>query len=576
MLREYALIADGERGALVGPRGELAWLCVPRWDSAAVFAALIGGGGVFQVCPRDPWFVWGGSYEPGTLIWRDRWTTRDATIECREALAFPGEPGKVTVLRRVEQLAGESAVRVNCAPRWDYGRRKPQELRRDDDGRWHAKLGGLHMRLTGAEAAEPDSDAALHAVLQLPPDTYHELVLELSTQPLGEPPDPDRLWQATEDSWHAEVPEFEDTIAPGDVAHSYAVLRGLTSSTGAMVAAASTSLPERAGAGGDYDYRFAWIRDQAYVGQALAAHGAHPLLDSARQFISERLLDDGPKLRPAYTVAGEELPEQRVLPLPGYPGGTDRVGNQVRDNFQLDSFGEALLLLAAAADQDMLDSTGHRAMTVGAEVIGKHWQEPDTGVWELDSRNWTHSRLTCVAGLRAIAKHESGERAARWSGLADEILAATARTGLHPSGRWQRSPEDPGVDTALLLPPLRGALPAEDPRTTATLHAVRDELSADGYVYRFRHDARKLSDSEGAFLLCGFMTAMAEHQAGYDKAALRRFERNRSACGPPGLYTEEYDIVQRQLRGNLPQAFVHGMMIEAATKLANIPHSAMA
>lgn len=120
VLREYALIADGERGGLIGPRGELAWLCVPRWDSAAVFAALIGGGGVYQVCPRDPWFVWGGSYEPGTLIWRDRWTTRDSTIECREALAFPGEPGKVTVLRRVEQLAGEAPVRVHCAPRWDY------------------------------------------------------------------------------------------------------------------------------------------------------------------------------------------------------------------------------------------------------------------------------------------------------------------------------------------------------------------------------------------------------------------------------------------------------------------------
>ena len=575
VLREYALIADGERGALIGPRGELAWMCVPNWHSAAVFAALIGGGGVYEVSPRDPWFVWGGSYEDGTLIWRNRWTTPDATIECREALAFPGEPGKVTVLRRVEQVEGDAPVQVHFAPRWDYGRRKPQELRLDEDGRWHAKLGGLHMRLTGLPTARADSDSALHATLRPGNGEHHDLVLEISEQPLGEPTDPVRMWQATEDSWAAEVPYFENTLAPGDVQHSYAVLRGLTSRSGAMVAAASTSLPERARGGGDFDYRFAWIRDMAYIGQGIAAHGAHPLLESARRFVSERILEDGPKLRPAYTVLGEELPEQQVLPLRGYPGGTDRIGNQVRDNFQLDSFGEALLLLAAADENGLLDTTGHRAITVAADVIAQQWQEPDTGVWELDRRHWTHSRLICVAGLRAVAKRESGERAAQWSELADRIMASTAQTGLHPSGRWQRSPEDPGVDAALLLPPLRGALPVDDPRSMATLQAVRTELSADGHVYRFRHDARKLSDSEGAFLLCGFMTAMAEHQAGLERAALRRFERNRAACGPPGLYTEEYDVVQRQLRGNIPQAFVHGMMVEAASKLANVRNANM-
>lgn len=304
-------------------------------------------------------------------------------------------------------------------------------------------------------------------------------------------------------------------------------------------------------------------------------HGAHPLLDSAVRYISERVLADGPKLRPAYTVRGEQLPEERVLPLPGYPGGTDRIGNQVRDNFQLDTFGEALLLLAVAADNDRLDTAAHRAITVAADVIAQNWQQPDTGVWELDNRNWTHSRLICAAGLRAVAKRESAQRAAQYSELADRIVAATSETGLHPSGRWQRSPEDGNVDAALLLPALRGAVPADDPRSVATLHAVRENLSVDGHVYRFRHDKRRLSDAEGSFLLCGFMTSMAEHQAGYEHSALRRFERNRAACGPPGLYTEEYDVVQRQLRGNLPQAFVHGMMIEAATKLADIPDTAM-
>ena len=140
-------------------------------------------------------------------------------------------------------------------------------------------------------------------------------------------------------------------------------------------------------------------------------------------------------------------------------------------------------------------------------------------------------------------------------------------SALHPTGRWQRADDDERVDTALLLPPVRGAIPAEDPRTVATLQAVRSELASDGYVYRFRHDARPLGHAEGAFLLCGFIMALAEHQQGDAVAAARWFERNRAACGPPGLYAEEYDIAQRQLRGNLPQAFVHAMMLETSIRL---------
>jgi alpha,alpha-trehalase len=132
----------------------------------------------------------------------------------------------------------------------------------------------------------------------------------------------------------------------------------------------------------------------------------------------------------------------------------------------------------------------------------------------------------------------------------------------------QRSPEDPGLDGALLLPPLRGALPADDPRTIATLHAYTEELTDDHFAYRFRHDERPLEAAEGAFLLCGFVTALAEHQQGREVAAHRWFERNRAACGPAGLYSEEYDVSQRQMRGNLPQAFVHALMLECSVRLA--------
>ncbi|MBZ4323944.1 glycoside hydrolase family 15 protein, partial [Streptomyces huiliensis] len=161
-----------------------------------------------------------------------------------------------------------------------------------------------------------------------------------------------------------------------------------------------------------------------------------------------------------------------------------------------------------------------------------------------------------------------GGRAAEWSALADRLVADTAARCLHPSGRWQRSPEDPGLDGALLLPPLRGAVPADDPRTRATLRAYVDELTEDHYAYRFRHGDQPLEEAEGAFLLCGFVTALAEHQQGREASAFRWFERNRAACGPAGLYSEEYDVAQHQLRGNLPQAFVHALMLECAARLA--------
>ncbi|MEP6979772.1 MAG: glycoside hydrolase family 15 protein, partial [Nakamurella sp.] len=295
-------------------------------------------------------------------------------------------------------------------------------------------------------------------------------------------------------------------------------------------------------------------------------------LDSAVGFVSARLLADGPQLKPAYTVSGGAVPDECRLDLRGYPGGSDKTGNWVNQQFQLDAFGEALQLLAAAARADRLDADGHRAVHAAVQAIAARHTEPEAGIWELDNRIWTQSRLACVAGLRAVAAlPAAGADLAECATLADAILADTARTSLHPGGYWQRAPDDPGLDASLLLPPVRGALPAGDPRTRATLRAVQETLCDDHYVYRFRHDQRDLGAAEGAFLLCGFMMALAEHHQGRDQSAIRWFERNRAACGPPGLFSEEYDITQRQLRGNLPQAFVHALMLETASRLAQDP-----
>jgi GH15 family glucan-1,4-alpha-glucosidase len=293
-------------------------------------------------------------------------------------------------------------------------------------------------------------------------------------------------------------------------------------------------------------------------------------MDDAVRFVCERLLEDGPNMVPAYTSAGGRVPDQRRLGLPGYPGGTDIVGNWVNQQFQLDAFGESLLLLAAAAGHDHLDAEGWRAAEVAIEAIGQRWTEPDAGIWELEPDNWTHSRLICAAGLRAIAARQPAERGAAWLSLADRITAEAAATATHKDGRWQRSPSDQRIDAALLLPAIRGGMPPDDPRSLATLRAVVNELTDDGYCYRYRPDDRPLGEAEGAFLLCGFLLALAYAQQGDQVRAARWFERNRAACGPAGLLCEEYDILQRQLRGNLPQAFVHAALLQCALTLEGL------
>jgi GH15 family glucan-1,4-alpha-glucosidase len=570
VLRQYALVADGERGALIGPRGDIAFLCAPRWHDDAVFSGLLGGPGGYAVTPADGWFVWGGHYEQDTLIWRSRWVGTDAVTECREALAFPGDPDCLVLLRRIEALDGITHVRVSLDVRAGFGSH-PMTLGHSHDGVWRGQSGDLGYRWSGPATRHAHLDGGrLVLELVVPAGESRDLVLEISRADLPQhPPDPELAWARTERAWRHGVPDLEPSAAPGESRHSYAVLRGLTSATGGMVAAASASLPERAEQGRNYDYRYAWIRDQCYAGRAAAVVGDTTLLDAAVRFVTARVLEDGPDLAPGYTVEGGAIPHERDVALPGYPGAPVRVGNWVRDQLQLDAFGEALLLLSAAHHRQRLDDDGREAITTLVGAIEKRADEPDAGIWELAPRRWAHSRLMCAAGLRAASgTTETATRTSPWTEMADALVRSVDRDCLHRTGRWQRSPDDADVDAALLLPGIRGAVPADDPRHTRTVAAVISDLTDDGYVYRFRHDAqRPLHESEGAFLLCGFHLALAQLGQGRREDAVRWFERTRSALGPPGLFTEEFDVVERQLRGNLPQAFVHALLLETAHAL---------
>jgi alpha,alpha-trehalase len=567
VLRDYAFMADGERGALIGPKGDMAWLCVPNWDSDAVFSTLIGGAGCYAITPIGR-FVWGGYYEPRSLIWNSHWVTADGIVESREALALPANPHVVTVLRRLRALDKPTQLRAVLDVRAAFGAEPMVGTHHPKDGICVGRSGPIFFRWSGMGGARRRG-GPLVADIQLAPGQVVDLVLELSDQALhGDPPDPESCWNATAAAWDHAVPELAKCLAPRDAEMAMAVLHGMTSAQGGMVAAATMSLPEHAKSGRNYDYRYAWIRDQCYAGRAVGAHGHFPLLDSAVSFVSARLLADGPELKPAYTVAGRAVPDERSLPnLKGYPGGSDKVGNWVNKQFQLDAFGEALELFAAASELDRLGSDHWDAVEIAVSAIERRWQEPDAGIWELDNQRWAHSRLTCVSGLRSIAKQASSSQSGTWSSLADTILADVSADCLHADSRWQRSPTDPRVDASLLMASIRHAVPGSDPRSVATVKSVVGELLRDDYVYRFAHDARPLGQAEGAFLLCGFIAALALQQQGDYLTARALFERTRSACGTPGLFAEEFDVSQRQLRGNVPQAFVHALLLECSAVL---------
>ena len=342
----------------------------------------------------------------------------------------------------------------------------------------------------------------------------------------------------------------------------------MKSASGALVAAATMSLPERARRGRNYDYRYAWIRDCCYAGHGFASVGDVDGLSDVVGYVVARLLDDGPRLRPAYLVGGGPVPAEQRLDLPGYPGGTDVAGNRAGDQFQLDAFGEALLLLAAADELGCLGPDGWEAARIAARSIERRWNEPDAGVWEIEPTWWTHSRLICAAGLRRIGRRPAGSGG--WP--------TRARAGRRTHGG--HGPNGDASEWAMATRPRRRARrrrPAGRrrsiavtgrPRMVATVDAVVEDLVEDGYVYRYRVGSLPLGQAEGAFLVCSHLLTLAALRTGRRELAIRTYERARAACGPAGLYSEEFDVRERQLRANVPQTFVHGLLIEAAAAQA--------
>ena len=288
-------------------------------------------------------------------------------------------------------------------------------------------------------------------------------MLELSDRPLPRhPADPDTAWQATERAWAAALPKLGASLAPADSQHSYAVLTGLTSRSGGMVAAATMSLPERSQAGRNYDYRYVWIRDQCYTGQAVAADGPHRLLDDAVASWPSGCWPTGrSSSRPTRCAAARCRTSVRCAPWPATRVARTRPETGSTGSSSWTRWAARCSCSPPRPGYDHLD-TGHwRAAEAAVRAIETRWRDPDAGMWELDNHHWAQSRLMCVAGLRAIAAAGAAPaQAAAWQTLADTILADVAADSVHPSGRWQRAPDDERVDAALLLAAIRDAVPA--------------------------------------------------------------------------------------------------------------------
>ena len=441
------------------------------------------------------------------MIWRSRWITDTGIIECREALAFPGDPHRVVAAapdqRRATATPGSRSSWTRAA---GFGRQPLDELHRDDDGVWTGRVGELYLRWTGAAtpgARRPRRQQLRHRGHRAGA-THHDLVLETQRPAAARraAPTPTAAWRATETAWHETRARAADTIARArDARARYAVLRGLTSAGGGMVAAATTSLPERAEAGRNYDYRYVWIRDQCYAGQAVAAAGAAPAARRRRP-LRRRTGCSTHGDRARARLHHHRRPGAR--PAPPRPA---RLPGRLRHRRQLGQPAVPARRLrrgAAAVRRRRPRTTGSTPST------GRPPRPPPTAIEQPLARTRRRdlgARRPALDALpadlrRRAARHRRRRsprrrrRAAgsRWPTPSSPTPPADC---LHPDGRWQRAPDDPGVDAALLLPALRGALPADDPRTLATYRAVHEQLGEDGYAYRFRHDDRPLANAEG-------------------------------------------------------------------------------
>jgi len=579
-IEDYAIIADCQSVALVANDGSLDWLCLPRFDSDACFAALLGtrDNGCWKIAPEGEVRAVRRRYRPGTLILETDFETAEGAITLIDLMPISGQG--TDVVRIVVGQRGRVSMRMDLLIRLGYGATVPWV--RAIDGGIEAVAGPDALRLvtpveTHGEGLSTVSRFSVGAGARVP------FVLTWSPSHLPDPGhvDPEKALVESEADWRAWSDRCTVTGPYRDIVQrSLITLKALTyQPTGGIVAAATTSLPERIGGVRNWDYRICWLRDATFTLYSLMSAGYSEEARDWTHWLLRAVAGDPSQLQILYGIAGERrLPEIELDWLPGYEGSRPvRVGNAASRQLQLDVYGEVMDALHLARTVGLAPTeAGWALQRALMGYLEKIWEEPDEGIWEVRGprRHFTHSKVMAwVAFDRAVKAVEQfglNGPADRWRSVRDRIHTSVCREGFDAAlGAFVQFYGSKEVDASLLMLPLVGFLPATDPRILGTVRAIEQSLIRDGFVARYStHSAIDgLPPGEGAFLACSFWLADNYALQGRYPEAIALFDHLSGLANDVGLLSEEYDPVARRLVGNFPQAFTHVSLINTALNL---------
>jgi GH15 family glucan-1,4-alpha-glucosidase len=579
-IEDYGLVGDTHTAALIGRDGSVDWLCFPRFDSGACFAALLGdeshgrwllapAGGVRRVSRR---------YRPGTLVLETTFESEDGAVRIIDCM--PPRQKHPNLVRVVEGVAGRLPMRMQLVVRFEYGSVVP----------WVTRRGRLLSAVAGPDAVTLRSPIAtrgkgLTTVAEFAVGAGESvpfvLTWHLSYERAPRAIDPDGAVAQTEAWWR----EWSGRYSyEGDwrdaVERSLIVLKALTyAPTGGIVAAATTSLPEQLGGVRNWDYRYCWMRDATFALYALMTAGYTAEARAWRDWLVRAVAGQPRQMQIVYGVAGERRLAEVELPwLPGYEGSAPvRVGNSAAEQYQLDVYGELMDSLHQARGAGIpANPAAWHVQRVLLDFLESGWREPDDGIWEVRGprRHFTHSKVMAWVGLdravKAIERFGLQGPVERWRSLREEIHAEVCREGYDAERKtFTQFYGSNELDASLLMIPLVGFLPPADPRVAGTVEAVQRELLHDGFVRRYSTttDVDGLPVGEAAFLVCTLWLADNLALLGRSGEARRLFNRVLELRNDLGLLSEEYDPAARRLVGNFPQALSHVGVINTAHNL---------
>jgi GH15 family glucan-1,4-alpha-glucosidase len=598
-IAEYAFLSDCHTGALVAPDGSVDWLCVPRFDSPSVFGSLLDrGAGYFRLAPYGINVPTSRAYDPGTNVLVTTWHTPSGWLEVRDALTMAPRTGpddttphtrppadddaEHLLVRTATCLDGSVEVELVCEPVFDYGRTHvPWTVEASGGAADVAGPGAtLHLRTDLALGLEGAAVRGRHA-LAAGETVYCALSWGATTAVPADAADAVARVATTRDFWRrwlgrARMPDHR--LRPY-VERSALVIKGLTyMPTGATVAALTTSLPETPGGERNWDYRYTWVRDSTFTLQAL-----HYLLldweaDEFMQFIADVEPNPDGGLQIMYGIDGRrDLTESTRDDLSGYQNAHPvRVGNGAYDQRQNDVYGAVLdsILLHTRRSQ-RVPARLWPVVQAQAERAAAVWQEPDQGIWEARGapRHYVSSKIMCWVALDRAAQLAAlwGEprSQAAWAATAAEIEEEILTRGMSDRGVLRQHYDTDALDASALLAAHFGLMPGTDERLHATVLAIADELTEDGFVLRYRTEETDdgLSGREGTFVICSFWLVSALMVVGEEQRASDLMERLLRVASPFGLYAEEFDVATSRHLGNMPQAFSHLALIEAAARI---------